>query len=257
MKARRRALAVDAIAVAAVSAGIVLASERLVFMTLLVPLTVLARFVAWRRVTGAQGREVAAEVVFFALCTVLGGFNDWMSVVHHRVYDYTVPVFFPHLSTIPCWMLLFWGLVLRSVASLAEAWPEPRPPGSAAKLAVQLLFVVVTRQLVYRHYADPWLSWLPFAAAIVLYVALFGLSARERRLGLVFLVAGPAVEALYIHAGGLHRYHLGWLAGVPLWIALWWVLAVWIWSDVSARLRRLLAAGHTSCDSPSSDHTTL
>ena len=50
----------------------------------------------------------------------------------------------------------------------------------------------------------------------------------------IIAIGGPAVEIAYIQLGGLHRYQLGWLGGVPMWIALWWVLAILIWDDLSA-----------------------
>lgn len=50
------------------------------------------------------------------------------------------------------------------------------------------------------------------------------------------LALGAIVEVAYIQGGGLHRYHLGWIGGVPLWIALWWPLAVLVWGDLARRL---------------------
>lgn len=248
-----RQMAVDAVAVLVVSVAILVASDRLVLMTVLVPVVWLARLVLFVR-WSPPGRRPGVEAAFLILCTLLGGFNDWMSVVHHRVYDYAVPVFSPDLTTIPFWMLLFWGLVLRSVASFA--WWRGLDPGAAPsnrvgfgplrrdsaplRVALQLALVLGTRQVIYRTHDDPLWSWLPFAAALGLYALLFGLDRADRRLALAFAVGGPLVEVLYIQLGGLHRYHLGWLGGVPLWIALWWVLAVLIWKDLSPRLLRLL-----------------
>jgi len=36
--------------------------------------------------------------------------------------------------------------------------------------------------------------------------------------------------------GGLHHYALGWFAGVPLWIAPWWLLGLLVWKDLGWRL---------------------
>jgi hypothetical protein len=198
--------------------------------------------------------SLRAEVAFLALCTALGAFNDWSSVVRHGIYDYTVPVFYPELTSIPIWMLLFWGLVLRLFVSLGNwarlgAGARPRDavgigPWSTqrARLRVALLLVLAlaTRQAIYRLYLDPWWSWIPFAAALGLYPLLFGLTKHEARLAALTLAIGPLVEVLYIQVAGLHRYALGWLGGVPLWITLWWVLAVLLWRDLGARLQALL-----------------
>jgi hypothetical protein len=89
------------------------------------------------------------------------------------------------------------------------------------------------------------LSWLPFAAALVIYVLVFRLGPHERVLLALAAIVGPLVEILFIQVGGLHRYHLGWFGGVPLWIILWWMLAVLVWDDVSARLlARLRDSAH-------------
>jgi hypothetical protein len=250
-----RAFATDLAAVAAVGAGICVASDRLVLMTLLVPVVVVLRFVAWARVAVAErgGIALRGELLFFTACLGLGAFNDWNTVVRHGVYDYDVPHFFPAVSSIPLWMLLYWGLILRFTTSLCgwsglglvtgpsdEVRLGRRLVSSyRIKVAVELFLVLATRQLLYRHYLDPVFSWLPFALALLVYAALFGLSPRERRLAVIAAVAGPAVEIAFIHLGGLHHYRLGWFGGVPLWIVLWWVLAVLIWNDLSPRLLAL------------------
>lgn len=243
-------------AVGAVSAGICLASQRPGWMSALVALVLALRFATWTRLpAGERWGSPAAELAFFALCTGIGAFNDWNSVVRQRIYDYAVPAFFPSLSTIPLWMLAYWGMILRFLATLCR-WERLAPsamprdathlPGRivespALKVGVELLLVGATRWLVYRHYADPLLSWLPFAAALVLFAGFFRPDRRARRLAGIVAIGGPAVEIVYIQLGELHRYQLGWLAGVPLWIALWWVLAILIWDDLSARLQALLA----------------
>jgi len=105
-----------------------------------------------------------------------------------------------------------------------------------------LLLALGTRQTIYRFYDDPLWSWLPFAAALALYPLLFGLTRHEARLAGLTLAVGPLVEVLYIQVGGLHRYPLGWIGGVPLWIALWWVLAVLLWRDLGSRIQSALIA---------------
>jgi hypothetical protein len=246
-------LGVDAAVIVVASVAIAGWSFSLALMTALVPSLLLARMLAWAWARRATARDLAGEAAFLALCTALGGFNDWSSVVRHRIYDYTVP-HYVSWSTIPVWMLLFWGLILRFLATLAR-WhrldPPPRPADTLRlggrtwrqpwlRVAALLVLVAVTRQTIYRFYIDPWLSWLPFAGAAALFWLLFGVTRHDRRLALVMLVVGPLVEVLYIQVGGLHRYHLGWLGGVPLWIALWWVIAVLVWKDLSARVLALM-----------------
>lgn len=225
-----RGFTIDAAAVAVVSALICAASDHLLLMTVAVPAVIAVRLLLWW-----SWREVA----FFALCTLLGAANDWLSVMHYDVYDYTVPHYFA-ASDIPVWMLLFWGMVLRFLATLFW-WPRLFSPAPSrgvaiARLAVGLALVLATRQMIYRWYGDPIASWLPFAIAIVLYVALFPPTRDDWIVAAVMLVGGPLVEIAYIQIGNLHRYDLGWLGGVPVWIALWWVLAALVWKDVSGRI---------------------
>lgn len=256
-----RAFAIDAATIAVISAAICVASDRLGFMSLFVPAAIAVRFVLRFRTEEAEARERVpsrrAEVAFFAMCVALGGFNDWNSVVHHRIYDYDAPSWFPAVTTIPEWMLLYWGMILRFFATLAR-WERLAPPDSPSdtvhfgsrvvaspvlKVGLLLALVITTRQLIYRNYLDPVLSWLPFAAALFVFVALFRPRRHDFALLGIFLAGGPLIEILYIQVGELHRYHLGWLGGVPLWIALWWALAVLVWKDLSGRImHRLLGA---------------
>jgi hypothetical protein len=248
------AAAIDIAAIAAVSTAICVASDRLAFMTLLVPTVIVLRFAAWRSLPAAQRwASPPAEGVFFVLCTLVGAVNDWNSVVRHRVYDYDVPAELPSLTTIPFWMLLYWGMILRAAATLCR-WHRlgsSEPPrndvhfgrtvieSAALKVLVLVTLVVATRQLIYRFFGDPVLSWLPFAGALMMYVALLRPGRRGVALGILALL-GCAIEGLYTHVG-LHHYQLGWLGGVPLWIVLWWILAVWVWDDLSMRLQRIIA----------------
>jgi len=251
-----RAFAVDAAAIAVTSVAICAASDALAFMTAFVPAVVAVRFALFAMLSREErGGGLAAEGVFFAICTALGAFNDWSSVVHHEIYAYSVPHYFPELSTIPLWMLLFWGMILRFLVTLFR-WQRLRPsndvrndlflPGRTVqspwlKVGLELALVVATRQLIYRHFDDPWMSWIPFAAALFLFALLFRPDRHERLLLGLFAIGGPAIEVLYIQVGDLHRYQLDWLAGVPLWIALWWLLSALIWKDLSARLQSGLA----------------
>ena len=243
-----RAFALDAATILAASVAIITSADRLLLMSLLVPALLLTRHVTWSRLPLAErGHSGGVEAVFILACTLLGAFNDWNSVVNHRIYDYGVPVYFPEWSTIPGWMLLFWGMILRFFYTLAR-WQRLRPPDAfaetlwplrrpapALRVALLLGLTLVTRQSIYRLWADPIGSWLPFALALGVYVV----ACRPRRhawwlLGLA-LTMGPLIEIAYIQLAGLHRYHLGWLGGVPLWIALWWGLALLVWQELVGR----------------------
>lgn len=266
MKRGDRPVIVDVTAVSVVAVAVCAASHRLAFMSALVPLVLVARLAAWRALPDDERRHgLGVELVFLALCTALGGLNDWNTVVRHGVYAYTAPADHPALSTIPTWMLLYWGLILRAIATLAR-WSRigERSPdrvrlatrtleGARAKVAVQLALVLVTRQAIYRLWDHPIASWLPFAVALAAYAWMFRPGAREARIAVAFLVIGPVVEALFIRVGGLHRYALGWFFGVPLWIVLWWVLAILLWSDLAPRLEALLDRRPSTPSPPAGD----
>ena len=244
-----RLVAVDGGAVLLVSLGICFAGHALPFMTLLVPLVLLLRFLFVAMLTRNGEGSMKVELAFFLICTLLGAFNDWSSVCRKGIYDYAVPHYFS-FSTIPLWMLLFWGMILRLVARMAR-WellsPPTRPSNRVgrgalsfdhpvARIALLLALVVATRQSIYRLYEHPVWSWLPFLLALALYALLVGFDRHDLKLLGLFLVGGPLTEVLYIQVGGLHAYRLGWIGGVPLWIALWWLLAVLIWKDLSLRI---------------------
>lgn len=244
------AFALDAAAVVAGSIAICLAAQELVLMSVLIPALLVGRWVAFSRLPLAQRRlSVSQDVLLFAGCALVGGLNDWNSVVNHRIYDYQVPVFFPEWTSIPCWMLLFWGMILRFLITLFHwsllgvhkisdtLWLGTWKVRSGwLRVAGVCVLAMGTRQFIYRYYLDPWLSWLPFLVALVFFCVLFRPGKAGLWLGLVFLVVGPVVEVLFIQLGGMHVYHLGWFWGVPLWIALWWVLAAALLREVSARL---------------------
>lgn len=243
MEADRRVY-VDLGAMGVIGVAVCLFADRLAFMTGLVLVVLVARMVlacTWGRA------RLGSELAFLALCAVLGGGNDWNTVVRHGVYAYTVPTDHPTWSTIPTWMLLYWGIILRAIAQLAE-WPRlgdsTLVDGVFARPVPRVLFqlgvVLLTRQAIYRLYGHPVLSWAPFAVGLALYFLVLRPPQRARRLALVALLLGPPVESAFIHLGHLHRYALGWLGGVPLWIALWWALGVLVWSDLAPRLHRIL-----------------
>jgi hypothetical protein len=249
-----RAFAIDAAAVLTVGAAVCVASHRPLVMSVVVAVVLAVRFRAWLHVPPAPRAHAAwREVAFFALCMALGAGNDWNSVVRHHVYDYTAPLVFSRPRAIPVWMLVYWGMILRFVATLCR-WERLAPPPFPAadlhlgsrvvtspwlKVAGEIGLTVATRQCIYAYYLHPLLSWIPFAAALAAYALVFRCSRHERRLVALAAVGGPVVEILFIQVGRLHVYHLGWFGGVPLWIILWWMLAVLVWNDLSARLLAL------------------
>ena len=250
-----RLMALDGACIVVVSTAICFASRHLVFMSVFVPLVLAVRFVALWAVAGREGVNMKAEIFFFIVCTGLGAFNDWNSVCNKKIYEYSVPHFF-EFSSIPLWMLLFWGMILRFFARLAR-WerlgPDDAPSNlvgrggfeadnAPLKILAEFCLIAATRWMIYRFYMDPVLSWLPFLAGLILFVLLFHPSRHDYKLLVLFLLLGPVVEVLYIQAGDLHFYHLGWIGGVPLWIVLWWALIILIWKDLAFRIERGLRA---------------
>jgi len=251
-----RLVAVDAAAIAVVSVAICLSSKALLLMTVLVPAVIVLRTALVLLLARGEGPGPGAELALLAVCTLLGGFNDWNSVCNHGIYDYTVPHYVAW-SEIPVWILLFWGLILRFIARLAR-WDALGAPERISnrvgigqlgidnpllKVIAELVLVLATRQTIYRLYLDPIWSWAPLAAALVVFLVFFRPTAHDFKLLGLFLLGGPLIEVLYIQVGDLHRYHLGWLGGVPLWIALWWLVIVLIWKDVAFRIERALRLG--------------
>lgn len=245
-----RELVLDAGTIGLVSIAISLAAHRLAVMDLVVGLVFAARFCLWTRIPREERLfpDLSRELVFWCFCAILGGFNDWNTVVNHGVYEYTVPAELPRFSTIPLWMLLYWGQILRALVSLStHEWFASKPRNGlrmgklvfesrVGRVLFEVALILVTRQAIYRYYRDPVLSWGPFAAALlVAFVVLMPDRNDVKLIGVVALV-GSLLEMLYIQVGGLHRYHLGWLAGVPVWIALWWLLAVLLWKDLAERI---------------------
>ncbi|MBI2058951.1 MAG: hypothetical protein HYT87_04195 [Nitrospirae bacterium] len=236
-------LGLDALTIATVSLLICAAADRLRWMQMLVPAIIAFRMLAvWGMIRRRPSHSLTAEIVFFSVCLILGAFNDWNTVVRHRVYDYLVPSDLVPWSSIPSWMLLYWGMILRFMHTLSVQpfFQSPRTGKPAAprfidrwRVPIEIALVLVTRQAIYRFPLDPVLSWLPFAAALILFLLLFPLGRGERRLFAFLAIGGPLVEILYIRVGALHQYPLGGLGGVPLWIALWWILAGLIWKDLS------------------------
>lgn len=237
---------IDTAVIILVSFLIALVAHNLLLMTIVVPLILLLRLILATTVA-ADRLPVSHELILFTACTVIGAFNDWNSVVNHGIYDYTVPVYFPGLTTVPIWMLLFWGMILRYFVTLGSTGffkPDAENrlwlgrsvavPGWV-RVAVLLAIAMVTRQFIYRFYLDPFYSWLPFAVALGFWLIVVPTGKGGRRLVLAALVAGPLVEGLYILVGGMHLYHLPFVLGVPLWIMLWWTLAVPLWVELAGR----------------------
>lgn len=237
------AIALDLALVAGVSVAVCAFADQPALMDVVVGAAIALRLLLWSRIpAGERDLTFAGELAFFGLCVLLGAANDWNTVVRQGVYDYTVPSELPALTSVPVWMLLFWGFVLRLLSSLPR-WQRLQlsaPSGGVRSVPLRLLTMAVlvlgTRLCIFRFYAHPIWSWLPFLLAIGLAVLL--LRPEPRRLLLAGGVAliGVAVESLYVNVAGLHAYALGWIGGVPVWIALWWALAALLWGELSSRL---------------------
>ncbi len=250
--ALRSAPGIDAAATLAIGMAACAWGQSPGAMLAVVIAVVASRMALWRSLDSAARRHgLPAEIAFFSLCTVLGALNDWNTVDRHRVYAYLVPSDVSW-SSIPLWMMLFWGQILRSIAT-AATWArghDAMPTGVRVlggtrshplrRVAVMLALVICTRQCVYRLWDHPVWSWLPFAVGIALFAFFLGVGRAERRLAVIALAVGPAFEAGLIGLGGLHRYSLGWIFGVPLWIILWWILATWMWGELSGRFLSVL-----------------
>jgi len=249
-----RAAAIEVAGLTALVGTILIAAQRPAVMTVAVAAIAVARLLAWSTLPRTERGSLAGELLLVAVCTAIGAANDWNTVVVHRVYDYRVPHGLPIDHAIPPWMLAGWGLILRALITVAR-WRRLDPPrelddrvGLGARrrrhprLRVLLLLglVALTRQAIYRWPTDPWLSWAPFAAALVAYALLLGVPGGTRRLLIAVVLIGTAVEALLIQVAGLHDYSLGWFAGVPLWISLWWGLGTVVLVELMARAAALL-----------------
>ena len=241
-------LGVDVAAVAAMSVAIAFVSDRPGVMWTVLGVVLVLRFVAWAQLH--RERSIAAELVFFTLCTVVGAFNDWNTVVVHEVYTYAVPAELPAVSSIPIWMLVYWGVILRLVFALTR-WQKLAPPeapsdrvGNRRSVALKLLCIgavtLSTRLAIYAFFESALWSWLPFAIGLGLYALVTRAGAHDLRLAAIAVVVGPLAEIFYIQVGSLHAYGLGWFGGVPLWIVLWWVLSVWIWKDLGMRAHTVI-----------------
>lgn len=260
-----RASLLDGGAVIAVGALACVARTDLRVMSLGVAAAWILRLALHRRLP-ADERPLpwARELALLVACAIVGYANDWNTVVRHGVYSYGPPSDLAPWSTIPAWMIGFWGLVLRLVITLGawerlgatgpadavRAWPRNLDarvgPRVALRVALRLallgVLVVATRQSIYRLFAHPVASFAPFALALGAHAWLFPWGPRERRLVLVALTVGPLAEAVLIRAG-LHRYELGWLLGVPIWIALWWALGVLVLAELGRRAVALATPG--------------
>jgi len=232
-----------------VSIAICLAADRLAFMSVFVALVLAARLCLLYGLRRREQINFRAELLFLGICTLVGAYNDWTSVCVKGVYAYTVPHAFDW-SSIPLWMLLYWGMILRMFARVAR-WRALKPPAEpsnlvvlgrrqmrhpALKLGFMFVLVFITRRQIYQHYLHPTWSWLPFLVALLVFLCVCRPDRHDLKLMAIVLPVGPLVEAAYINLGGLHYYHLGIVAGVPLWIILWWLLIILIWKDIALRL---------------------
>jgi hypothetical protein len=245
-----RAIVVDVLLVVAISLLVCFFSREPALMGAIVAAAFVLRLLAWSRLPAAdRDLGLSRELVFFFACTLIGAFNDWNTVVVRGVYEYTVPAELPAFSTIPIWMLAYWGIILRLMSGLSRWRRLGLPPLSdeiffgpwrrrspALRLVTIALLVVVTRASIFRHYEHPVLSWLPFALALVVAAVVLRPGARRLAVAFTATLLGTLIESLYVNVAGLHWYGLGWLGGVPLWIALWWALATLLWGELSTRV---------------------
>lgn len=247
-------MAIDFITILIISLAICLASHELVFMSFFVPLVILMRFVLIDRMVNKTEINIKTEIPFFILITLLGAFNDWNSVSNKKIYDYTVPHYF-EFSSIPMWMLIYWGMILRAIYSFSK-WSFLKPQAKlnniiglkkyqitnpGLKIISELMLVFITRQFIYKYYLDPILSWIPFVIALIIWLLFFKVNRHDIKLLFVFLLVGPLVEIIYIKIGHLHYYHLGLIYGVPVWIIIWWLIIVLIWKDLAPRMEYFIA----------------
>jgi hypothetical protein len=245
-----RAIALDVLLVAGITLLVCFFSREPAVMGMAVAAAFALRLAVWSRLpAGERDLSFSQELVFFGACVVIGAFNDWNTVVLRGVYRYTVPAELPALSTIPIWMLAYWGIILRLMSGLSR-WRRLRLPplpdtvglgpwrhrSVSLRFVLIALLVVVTRASIFRHYEHPLLSWLPFALALVIAAVVLRPGARRLAIALTASVLGTLVESLYVRVAGLHFYELGWLGGVPLWIALWWALATLLWGELTTRV---------------------
>lgn len=227
---------VDLGLIALISIAACLSHSHLWIMTSVVGISYAFRmFLAWRR----------KEALFLLLATFVGGFNEFNTVDLHGVYRYRVEVFSPASGSIPLWMLLFWGLILRFAASLSWHWiRKVDHPGKPhwPRLTFLAALVLFTRLAIFQLYLDPIWSWLPFGLATVTYFVVLRPKPAYYSLFLLIAVAGTATESVFIQVAGMHEYHLGVFGGVPLWITIWWSLGVLIWQEFGAILLPRLTA---------------
>lgn len=247
-------MAIDFISILIISIAICLASHKLIFMSFFVPLTILTRFILVYWFSSKTEINIKIEIPFFVLITLMGAFNDWNSVSNKKIYDYTVPHYF-EFSTIPMWMLLYWGMILRAIYSFSK-WSFLKPQtklhnaiglkkhqiiNPSLKVVAELILVFITRQFIYKYYLDPILSWVPFIIAFIIWLLFFKVSRHDIKLLFVFLLVGPLIEVIYIKIGHLHYYHLGLFYGVPAWIIIWWLIIVLIWKDLAPRIEYFIS----------------
>lgn len=245
---------IDLMVIVIISVSISLTSHHLLWMTIFVPAILFLRLVVLASLKQKEDVHLKGELLFFFICILIGAFNDWNSVCNKQIYDYTVPVYFPEIFCIPIWMLIYWGMILRFITRMAR-WTGISKEielsnkvgigkyyiaNPYVKIGLELVLVLGTRQTIYYFYLDPYWSWIPFLVAVLLFLIVFYPSKGDYLLIVIFLIGGPAIEILYIKAGNLHQYHMGWVWGIPLWLILWWVLSVLIWKDISLRVEHFL-----------------
>lgn len=258
--AHRQVFAVDLVALGVGSWLICRAATDLPAMSIAMAGLIGIRTIMAGWLVRREGGRVVDELLVFLICMLIGAFNDWNTVVRHGIYRYAVPVYWPQWSTIPVWMLAYWGIILRAMAGLfivvagetsdRVQWGRWRRDHAGARLGIQLGLVAVARQAIVAWWWHPILSWAVPLIALVVRIVVVPPTRRELLALGVLLAVGPAVESLYILVAGLHVYALGWLGGVPLWIVVWWALGGSTWGELAVR-------GLSRTRRPNSATTTL
>lgn len=240
MRPNNNAFYLDLLVMIIVSILIAFKAQDLLFMTITIPSILMIRLFF---VVSFNRSQASDQLIFiYLVATIIGAFNDYNSVVIKKIYSYTVPVYFESLSSIPIWMLLFWGMILQFILSLKvflQSYFDELNcnsntfsiPALLRKFIIQAGILLSTRQCIYLFFMDPFWSWFPFAVALTIYTVFYIRKKSEVCLLLFAIIIGPMIEAIFITIGKLHFYHLGIFFGVPFWIILWWPLAALIWSD--------------------------
>ncbi|MHA1379806.1 MAG: hypothetical protein ACTSRG_15655 [Candidatus Helarchaeota archaeon] len=173
--------------------------------------------------------------IFFLFGVIAGGGNDLMSMMNN-VYNYTSKTIFPFLTGLmPFWMILFWGqvfLLFRKIfyinilkgedfqqnGKFLKGWIDK-------KLIFDICVIICLRFVIYQIYMlDFWIPALIYGCIICFRFAIFHPKENELRI-MGILPYAFTFEGLMV-LFGLYIYINPILAGLPLWLLLWWIFLV-------------------------------